>query len=201
MATSTERVAFAGATPIEARALRKYLARELVVECGISLSRLPDGFSAQIVVSCGLAGGLRDELPTGTVVIPREVQTPNGEMRSCDREWSERLHAAAATLGYVPIDAPLLTSATIVTGDERRRWAERGFCAVDMETGLLRSPRIAAVRVILDTPLRELSPEWAQPARALLRPSNWPQAVMLAREAPRCADLAAQIAAAALALR
>ena len=72
-----------------------------------------------------------------------------------------------------------------------------GYAGVDMETGLLDAPRIAAVRVILDTPQHELSPDWLRPARALRNPRNWPQALWLARDAPRCARRAAEVVAAA----
>ena len=94
-----------------------------------------------------------------------------------------------------PIFDALLTSATIVNGAARLEWAARGYGAVDMETGLLAAARVAAVRVILDTPQRELSTDWVNPIRAMLKPANWPQAVWLAREAPRAAQLAARVVA------
>ncbi|MEA2636990.1 MAG: hypothetical protein QOE18_47, partial [Chloroflexota bacterium] len=40
------------------------------------------------------------------------------------------------------------------------------------------------VRVILDSPQRELSPAWAAPRRAVLYPANWIDAVWLAIHAP-----------------
>ena len=67
-----------------------------------------------------------------------------------------------------------------------------------METGLIPAKRLAAVRVILDTPQRELSEVWLHPATALVRPDVWPQALWLARQGPRCARLAAEVLAAAL---
>lgn len=194
--TSSE-VTFVAATPLEARAVRRRAGSIRVLECGIALARSNASSINGAVISCGLAGGLREDLPTGTVVIAREVQSPDGTVRTCDEDLVERLRDAAQRLGHKSVVAPLLTSATLVTGPERAAWASKGFAAVDMETGLLRAERLAAVRVILDTPLRELSPEWLHPARAMLRPSNWPQLFMLAREAPRCADLAARVAAAA----
>jgi hypothetical protein len=147
-------------------------------------------------ISCGLAGGLRDDLPTGTVVIPRDVRRPDGTMLHCDHELTESLIAGARSLGIEPVVENILTAASVVVGAERKRWANDGYAAADMETGLLNG-RVAAVRVILDTPLRELSPDWLTPALAMLKPWNWPQAIWLGREAPRCARLAARVIAAA----
>jgi hypothetical protein len=87
----------------------------------------------------------------------------------------------------------------MVQGAGRRVWADRGCVAVDMETGLLDVPRIAAVRVVLDTPDRELSPVWAHPLAAVVRPDVWPEGLWLWRIAPRLARRAAAILAAGLA--
>lgn len=100
-------------------------------------------------------------------------------------------------LGIEPIFDPLLTSAEIVNGGARVRWAARGYAGVDMETGLLDAPHVAAVRVVLDTPQRELSADWTTPLIAILKPWNWSQALWMAREAPRAAALAARVAAGA----
>ena len=103
----------------------------------------------------------------------------------------------ARELGIAPLFDPLVTSNTIVRGAARAQWAARGYAAVDMETGLIQAPRIAAVRVILDTPACELSADWRNPIVAMLKPWNWLQALWLAREAPRAAALAARVAAGA----
>jgi len=108
---------------------------------------------------------------------------------------SERLAAAARSLGFEPVLEPMLTSRTIVNGAERDVWARAGYAGVDMETGLIDAPRVAAVRVVLDTPQRELSAEWIEPMRALRNPRNWMQALWLARHAPRFARRAAQVVA------
>ena len=156
-----------------------------------------DGFG-DAVISCGLAGGLHHHLPTGTVVIPRGVLRPDGTTLQCDAKMNEALIAAARSIGLEPVNDPMVTTISIVTGDERRAWSQRGYAGVDMETGLLRAPRVAAVRVLLDTPLRELSEEWLQPMRALLNPRLWPEALWLARHGPRCAEIAARVVKAAL---
>jgi hypothetical protein len=92
-----------------------------------------------------------------------------------------------------------LTRDALVTGSERASWAQRGYAAVDMETGLIHSRRLAAVRVVLDTPEREISRAWLEPLRALTHPALWGEGLWLAREAPRCARIAAAVFAAAFA--
>jgi len=183
------------ATPLEARAARRELPGARVVEAGIALARgeSPGGDGASI--SIGLAGGLRDDLPTGTVVIPHRVLRPDGTALECDPELTHALTQAARSLGIEPSSAPLVTAGSVVVGSERARWAAQGYVAADMETGLL-AGRVAAVRVILDTPRNELSRDWLNPALAMLKPWNWPQALWLGREAPRCARLAARVVAA-----
>ncbi len=171
-----------------------------IVQTGIALDRA-GGDLGEIVLSCGLAGGLRADLPTGTLLIPREVRRPDGRTLRCDPELIERLAGAARSLGIEPVFDPLLTSDAIVRGGERARWASQGYAGADMETGLLVAPRVAAARVVLDTPDRELSADWITPLWALLKPWNWSQAVWLARVAPRAATRAARVAAGAQGIR
>jgi hypothetical protein len=192
-----DRVTIVAATRLEANAIRREAPKLRVVLCGIGLRKVRSGEFGDAVVSSGLAGGLRDDLPTGSVVIPQSVAVEGGVATSCDPELSAALIAAAQKLGYVPLRGSLLTSAAIISGEARSSWACAGFIAADMETGLIRAPRVAAVRVILDTPHNELSDAWRKPASALTRPYLWPQGLWLARNAPRCARIAAQIVAAA----
>lgn len=171
-----------------------------VVQTGVALSEITTREFGDEVITCGVAGGLTRALKTGAVVVPDEVIMAGGERIACDRALSDRLVAAAEQLGHRVNQGLLLTSATLLTGPARDQWASAGCVAVDMETGFIRAPRIAAVRVILDTPEREISDTWLRPASALTRPAIWPQALWLWREAPRCAQLAADIVAAALRL-
>lgn len=170
-----------------------------IVQTGIALADLRESLG-EVVVSCGLAGALRSGLTTGTVLIPRAVRSPSGATLNCDAQLVDLFAASARRLGFEPCFDPLVTAATIVHGAARASWAAQGFAAVDMETGLLDAPRVAAVRVVLDTPEREISKDWRMPIVAILKPWNWPQAVWLAREAPRAASLAARIVAGASAL-
>jgi hypothetical protein len=167
-----------------------------VVESGIALAK-QNRFD-DVVISCGLAGGLREDLPTGAVLIPRIVRRPDGSEFECDSAAFEALTRAAQQLGYAVTTAPLVTTTSLAHGEVRNVWAAQGFAGVDMETGLLRAPHIACVRVVLDTPLREISPAWQRPARVFLRPDAWRDLPFLLREAPRCAAIAAQIAAQAV---
>ncbi|HEY2476727.1 MAG TPA: hypothetical protein VGI19_18245 [Candidatus Cybelea sp.] len=189
-------VTLIAATALEYKALRQAVPRARVVRCGIALADLKEPLG-DVVVSCGIAGGLRRGLPTGTVVIPREVRRPDGGVLHCDEELTGALIRAALGLRIEPVVDPLLTADAIVNGPARARWAALGYAAADMETGRLRAARVAAVRVILDTPESELSSDWANPLRAVLRPRNWPQVLWLARTAPRAAALCGRVVAAA----
>ncbi len=187
-------VTFVAATALECKALRRVLPDARIVQTGIALEHLREGLG-QIVVSCGLAGGLRGDLPTGTLLIPREVRRPDGTLLQCDPELVETFASGARRLGIEPVFDGLLTAGAIVHGSARAQWAADGYAGVDMETGLIRAARVAAVRVVLDTPQREISGEWRTPLRAIVKPWNWPQAFWLAREAPRAAALAARVVA------
>lgn len=187
------------ATGVEARAARAALRDVRVVEAGVGLSRLDDDVAlGDVVISCGLAGALRTDIPTGTVVIPDTVLRPDGSVLACDGALVEGLDDAARRLGLVPERGAVLTSPTLVTGTARAQWVRRGYAAVDMESGMISAQRVAVVRVVLDTPARELSSAWLRPLTVIVRPDAWGQLGWLRREAPRCARLAADVIAAAL---
>ena len=169
-----------------------------VVRAGVMLRRtgVPAG---GVLISVGLAGGLRPDAEAGSVVVPTEVALGD-ERYGCDEQWSAALERAARGLGHPVLRAALVTTDRMVTGADRAPHAARGFVAVDTETGLLarNHARVAAVRVLLDTPARELSPRWLHPAWALFDPRCWGQAVWLARHAPAYARRAAEVLASAL---
>jgi hypothetical protein len=199
-------VTVVAATRLEARAVRRALHRVLhrvladarVLRAGVALSRLRAPLEGA-VVTCGLAGAVRPGVPAGTVLVPSSVLRADGSLLACDPELTAVLASAALSLGLPLEQAPLASGAELIVGEARRRWADRGCAAADMETGLLTAERVAAVRVVLDTPERELAAAWRRPMRALLSPAAWRELPWLAGEAPRCARRAAAVLAAALA--
>lgn len=182
---------------LEAWAVRRAAPKARLVVAGMGLRALRTTLPGA-VIACGLAGGLRDDVPAGTIVVPDRVLRPDGTWLTCDPELVEALAAAASRLGIALERGPVATTTLLVRGAARPKLAARGCVAVDMETGLLRATRVAAVRAILDTPSHEISDVWHDPMRALLRPSAWAEAVWLGREAPRCARRAAAVVAGAL---
>jgi hypothetical protein len=88
----------------------------------------------------------------------------------------------------------------VIVGPARKEWADRGFVAVDMETGLLagRNLRVATIRVVLDSPEQGISRDWLSPASAVLRPKLWGELFWLCRVAPPYALRAARVLKAGL---
>jgi len=186
------------ATGMEARVVQHAVPRVRVVEGGVNLARVNASGLGDVVISCGLAGALAPDLPTGSVVIPDHVLRPDGTLLECDDELVSRFDAAARRLGRVPARGALVTTQDLITGSARGAWAQRGYIAVDMETGFIQAKRVATVRVVLDTPERELSDAWLRPWTVFTRPDSWGQVLWVALEAPRCARLAAAVLAEAL---
>jgi hypothetical protein len=190
-----DRVTVIAATGLEFRAARTRLAPGArVIRGGIGLPRAFRS-SGGIVVSCGIAGGLNPSLPTGTVLVPKAILLADGTLRSCDPALVRCFLAAAKRLGYEASDMPLVSSQTMITGAERSVWAGRGYGGVDMESGRIEAARLACVRVVLDTPQREISPAWQRPLRAVLTPRAWADLPFLMRNGPRCAHRAAEVIA------
>jgi hypothetical protein len=180
------------ATGLETRAARRLLPGIRVLRVGVAFAGAPCRFASP-VVSCGLAGGLGENVHAGTVVVATEVERPSGERIPCDRTLVQALHVAAERLGYPTVAAPLLTSATLIRGASRAQWARLGFAAADMETGLVEAPRLAAVRVVLDSRERELSEVWLRPLHACFAPAAWRELPWLLRHAPGYARRAAEV--------
>jgi len=102
------------------------------------------------LVSFGIAGALRDDLPIGTVIDATRVVDESGAVL-----WEGR------PLGVAPARHGTILGASRIVDDpaERARLhAETGADAVDMESGsLARSGRLAGcIRAISDTPTRRL---------------------------------------------
>jgi hypothetical protein len=172
---------------VEAWGVRRRAPQLRVVRVGIG-GRPPRGMPG-IVISAGLCGGLLPEQTPGTVVIPTQVVDEQGVTHACDPGVVAALERAAEYLRLPVTGGSLVSTSGMVTGAARGTWAGRGHVAVDMESAAAAesAQRFAVLRVILDTPSRELSAAWAEPARAIRRPANWNEAIWLGINAPRFA--------------
>jgi hypothetical protein len=172
---------------VEAWGVRRRAPRLSVRQVGIGGAAGPG--DAAIVISAGICGGLLPDHAPGTVVIATSVSDEAGATYPCDPALAMRLHRAATRLGLPVVAGSIVSTSAVVTGAGRTLWADRGHVAVDMESAAAAAtaPRFGAVRVILDTPRRELSPAWEDPGRAVRNPSNWGEAAWLAIHTPRYA--------------
>jgi adenosylhomocysteine nucleosidase len=126
------------------------------------------GAGAGALVSWGMAGGLDPALTAGTVFLPAEVVSTEGDPVTTDARWRERLGGAirAGARGDGAVGSPgpithgkLLTSRKSVgsRADKANLFRQTGAAAVDMES--LAIAEIArtyhlpfiAVRVIVDS--------------------------------------------------
>lgn len=189
-------------TLLEYVAVRCMAPAAVVTHSGVRLSRWAGAPAGARVVVCGLAGGLSPDIPPGTVVVPDLVSLTDGRTLDCDRALSAALSHGALGLGFEVVHDPLLTAPTLVCGTERQAWRRRGYVAADMETGLLGGlgVRVAGVRVVLDTPVREIDDEWLGGPRALRRLDLWGELLWLGRTAPGYALRAARVLQAGLRL-
>ncbi|MBV9103294.1 MAG: hypothetical protein JO060_06860, partial [Candidatus Eremiobacteraeota bacterium] len=112
------------ATRFETRIVRRMLPGEIrVFESGVGLVKAPANVFNGPVISCGLAGSVRDDVATGTVLIPSELVCEDGTRRPCERALVEALLRGATRCGIVPLTMPLGTSRSLVRGRERERYA------------------------------------------------------------------------------
>jgi hypothetical protein len=172
---------------VESWGVRRRARHVRVVQVGIG--GRPRTALPGIVISAGLCGGLLPGQMPGTVVIPTEVVDEQGEIHTCDPGVVAALKQAARYLRYPIAGGSLVSTSAMVTGSGREIYASRGHVAVDMESAAVAesATRFGVLRVILDTPTRELSDAWAAPVRAIRQPSNWGEAVWLGVYTPRYA--------------
>jgi hypothetical protein len=135
---------FACAMTVEERIARR-LGPTALVGLGVA-NGVPEGR----LVSFGIAGALRDDLPIGTVIDAARVVDESGATL-----WE------GAPVGLEPARSGTILGADRIVDDpvERARLhASTGADAVDMESGTLaRSGRLAGcIRAISDTPSRKL---------------------------------------------
>lgn len=182
-------------TFLEYWAVRHTLPHARASWAGVRLARWKGARQGSIVVVCGLAGALAPDLRPGTVLIPDWVGLADGRIMHCDTALVQALVTAARTLHFQPDTRPLLTAQSLIGSDHGHDWSQRGFVAADMETGLLtgRNLRVATIRVVLDSPEHDISPDWLRPTRALLQPGLWRELFWLSRVAPQYALRAAHV--------
>ena len=172
---------------VEAWGVHRRAPQLRIVRVGIG-GRPPAGLPG-IVISAGLCGGLLPEQTPGMVVIASQVVDEQGATHACDPGVVAALEKAARYLRLPFTGGSLVSTTGMVTGPDRGTWAARGHVAVDMESAAAAESarRFGVLRVILDTPSRELSGAWAEPGRAIRRPANWSEALWLGVNAPRYA--------------
>lgn len=113
---------------------------------------------AQALMSWGMAGGLDPTLAAGSIVLPSEVVSPEGEVFATASAWREQLRRAIGASQPV-CGGRLLTSRAVISSpaDKASAWRRTTAAAVDMES--LAVAEIAAdkrlpflaVRAIVDT--------------------------------------------------
>jgi adenosylhomocysteine nucleosidase len=120
---------------------------------------------ARALMSWGLAGGLDPELAAGTIVLPREVVSPEGTVFATASTWREQLHRAIA-LSQTVCSGRLLTCRELVgsPADKATVWRRTSAVAVDMESLAIaevaaeHSLPFLAVRAVVDTAADTLPP-------------------------------------------
>ena len=148
---------------IERAALRRGLPDVPVLRCGMGAARaratalVAAGISADVVAVAGFCGAVGDDLRAGDVVVASEVRGPEGITRCA----SGPVVAALATLGTGRVQVgPVACVDHLVYGRQRAVLAGEGVLAVDMESAWLAPAAagrpFAVVRVVLDTPAREI---------------------------------------------
>ncbi|MBO0713243.1 MAG: 4-hydroxy-3-methylbut-2-enyl diphosphate reductase [Acidimicrobiales bacterium] len=149
------------------------------------------------VAIAGFCGGLDERLSPGDVIVASELMGPGSGRVPLPS--AALLGVALRRRGLRVHQGPLVTVDHLVRGAERRELAEQGALAVDMESGVLAPALVAGaplavVRVVVDTPARELlrpgTLRNGLAARAALRSvgaalSDWAPAVMGERQGGR----------------
>ncbi|HEX7095323.1 MAG TPA: 4-hydroxy-3-methylbut-2-enyl diphosphate reductase [Acidimicrobiales bacterium] len=115
---------------------------------------------ARAVAVTGFSGALQRDIAPGTVIVADEVRGPFGAVPIVPPTL---LVSALRRAGLNVRVGPIVSAEQMVRGRDRLALAESGAIAVDMESGWLveaapSRPR-AVVRVVVDTPEREL-PSW-----------------------------------------
>lgn len=129
------------------------------LERGLSAAQSLLDIGATALLSFGVCGGCRPDLPTGTVIVATGVRdmSTGGETLYTNREWQRRLKSLL--LGSVLLeDATIASVAEPVTDRDAKRnlFADLNAVAVDMESAAVARAAIdagtpfIALRAILD---------------------------------------------------
>ncbi|HWE57511.1 MAG TPA: 4-hydroxy-3-methylbut-2-enyl diphosphate reductase [Acidimicrobiales bacterium] len=149
---------------LEARALRRTTSGAAVLRTGAGPVRAARAagtvpFGKPTVVA-GVAGGLTDDLPPGTVVVADRVLKEDGSTVA-ELASASLLAAELRRAGLPAVVGGVVSTPGVVRGHQARaRLAHLGALAVDTETAYMLAARpgspAAVVRVIVDTPEQEL---------------------------------------------
>ncbi|HEY3210967.1 MAG TPA: 4-hydroxy-3-methylbut-2-enyl diphosphate reductase [Actinomycetota bacterium] len=169
---------------IEGRAIRSALPGALVLQTGMGRTRSARTMGARLpqrtkellegsgtVAVAGFCGALDPSLRPGDLVVATEVRGPDG-VTPCPSAGI--LAAALARMGLAARLGPIVTTDHVVSGSERARLREEtGAIAVDMESAWAATAAgdrpFAVLRVVVDTPRRELTGNPLSTARGGLR--------------------------------
>jgi 4-hydroxy-3-methylbut-2-en-1-yl diphosphate reductase len=120
-------------------------------------ARTHDHSEAAAVVIAGFCGALDPSLQPGDVVLASELRGPDDTVVCAD----PTILAGVLRRGGLRVHvAPIASERSLATGPRRRRLAQTGAAAVDLESAWLAPSAggrpLHALRVVLDTPGREL---------------------------------------------
>ncbi|HUB76937.1 MAG TPA: hydroxysqualene dehydroxylase HpnE, partial [Solirubrobacteraceae bacterium] len=156
-------------------------------------ARANDHSDAAAVVIAGFCGAVDPALAPGDIVLASELRAGGGSDSAITCADPTILASVLRRGGLRVTVAPVASERRLVTGERRRRLAETGAAAVDLESAWLAPVAggrpLYALRVVLDTPDRELRRPIASAAgtvaayRALRR-----AAALLAEWAPMLSD-------------
>jgi len=149
---------------IERAAVRRGLPEALVLHSGMGATRsraavlVVARIPAEAVAVVGFCGAVSAGLRPGDVVVASEVRGPGG-VTACE---PRPVVAALAAFGIESVRVgPVASADHVVRGAEREVLAAEGALAADMESAWLAPAAagkpFAVLRVVLDTPDRELS--------------------------------------------
>jgi squalene-associated FAD-dependent desaturase len=151
---------------LEARAVRRGAPWADVRRTGIGpkraaqYARTHDHFDAAAVVIAGFCGALDASFEPGDVVLASELRGAGGPNTTVTCADTTILAGVLRRGGLRVHVAPVACERGLVTGPRRRRLAQSGAAAVDLESAWLAPSAgerpLHALRVVLDTPGREL---------------------------------------------